>query len=76
MKANELINLSDEELEARYEDLCRDIFDLTNELRVSRKLEKPHELKNKKKDAIYFILLFGSSAITMMALKLRAPPHP
>lgn len=50
MKANELINLSDEELEARYEDLCRDIFDLTNELRVSRKLEKPHELKNKKKD--------------------------
>ncbi|MCB1115106.1 MAG: 50S ribosomal protein L29 [Chlamydiia bacterium] len=50
VKASELINLSDEELEARYEDLCRDIFDLTNELRVSRKLEKPHELKEKKKD--------------------------
>lgn len=45
-----MINLSDEELEARYEDLCRDIFELTNELRVSRKLEKPHELKEKKKD--------------------------
>lgn len=50
MKASEMINLSDEELEARYEDLCRDIFELTNELRVSRKLEKPHELKEKKKD--------------------------
>lgn len=50
VKASELINLSDEELEARYEDLCRDIFELTNELRISRKLEKPHELKEKKKD--------------------------
>lgn len=50
VKTSELINLSDEELEARYEDLCRDIFELTNELRVSRKLEKPHELKEKKKD--------------------------
>lgn len=50
MKASELINLSDEELEARYEDLCREIFELTSELRVSRKLEKPHQLKEKKKD--------------------------
>lgn len=50
MKANELINLSDEELKARYEDLCREIFQLTSELRVSRKLQKPHQLKEKKKD--------------------------
>ena len=50
MKASELINLSDEELKARYEDLCREIFQLTSELRVSRKLEKPHQLKEKKKD--------------------------
>ncbi|MCB1115579.1 MAG: 50S ribosomal protein L29 [Chlamydiia bacterium] len=49
-KASELINLSKEELEARYEDLCREIFELTNELRTARKLEKPHELKNKKKE--------------------------
>ncbi|MDJ0651563.1 MAG: 50S ribosomal protein L29 [Simkaniaceae bacterium] len=50
LKARELINQSNEELEAQYEDICRDIFELTNELRVSRKLEKPHELKEKKKD--------------------------
>jgi large subunit ribosomal protein L29 len=50
LKAKELINLSVEELEGQYEDICRDIFELTNELRVSRKLEKPHELKDKKKD--------------------------
>lgn len=49
LKASELINQSDEELEAKYEDICRDVFELTNELRVSRKLEKPHELKEKKK---------------------------
>lgn len=50
LKASELINQSNEELEAQYKDICRDIFELTNELRVSRKLEKPHELKEKKKD--------------------------
>lgn len=50
LKASELINQANEELEAQYEDICRDIFELTNELRVSRKLDKPHELKEKKKD--------------------------
>ena len=50
LKAKELINLSVEELEGQYEDISKDIFELTNELRVSRKLEKPHELKDKKKD--------------------------
>ena len=50
LKASELINQPEEELQAQYEDACRAIFELTNELRVSRKLEKPHELKEKKKD--------------------------
>lgn len=50
LKAKDLVNQSIEELEAQHEDLCRDIFMLTNELRVSRKLDKPHELTEKKKD--------------------------
>ena len=50
LKAKALVNQSIEELEAQHEDLCRDIFMLTNELRVSRKLDKPHELTEKKKD--------------------------
>lgn len=50
LKATDLVNHSVEELEGQYEDTCRDIFELTNELRVSRKLDKPHELKEKKKD--------------------------
>jgi len=50
LKAKDLLNQSTEELEAQHEDLCRVIFELTNELRVSRKLDKPHELNEKKKD--------------------------
>ncbi|MEM8727437.1 MAG: 50S ribosomal protein L29 [Chlamydiota bacterium] len=50
LKASELIDQSNEELKARYKDICRDIFELRNRLLVSRKLEKPHELKEKKKD--------------------------
>ena len=50
LKAKDLLGQSTEELEAQHEDLCRDIFVLTNELRVARKLDKPHELTDKKKD--------------------------
>ena len=50
LKAKELMNQSVEELQMHYQELCRDIFELTSERSVSRKLEKPHELKEKKKD--------------------------
>ena len=50
VKAKELVKLSMEELQGQYEDICRDIFHLTSELRVTRKLDKPHLLKAKKKD--------------------------
>jgi len=50
LKAKELINQSIEELEGTLEDLSRDIFELKNELKLARKLEKPHLLKEKRKD--------------------------
>lgn len=50
LKAKELKSKTTDELEASYEDLCREIYQLNNDLRVSRKLEKPHLLKEKKKD--------------------------
>lgn len=50
LKVSELVSQSIAELETQYEDLSRAVFDLTNELHVSRKLEKPHLLKDKKKD--------------------------
>ena len=50
LKAKDLINQSVEELEAQYEDLSREIFELLNELKIARKLDKPHLLKEKKRD--------------------------
>lgn len=41
---------SPEELQTKHDDLCREIFKLVSELKISRKLEHPHELKTKKKD--------------------------
>ena len=50
LKMKDLEHKSGEELEAQYEDLCREIFNLSNELRMSKKLAHPHQLKEKKKD--------------------------
>ncbi len=41
---------SAEELKVLYHELSREIFQLKNELAVSRKLDKPHLLKEKKKE--------------------------
>ena len=43
-----LAELSMEELEAKQNELQKDIFNLRNELSVQRKLEKPHLLKAKR----------------------------
>ena len=37
-------------LKKQYLELSKEIFELNCELKVSRKLEKPHLLKEKKKD--------------------------
>lgn len=50
LKAKELINQSIEELEAHCEDLSREIFELMNELKLARKLDKPHLISQKRRD--------------------------
>lgn len=50
LKMEELTSQSEEQLGILYEEKCQEIFQLRNELRVNRKLERPHELKEKKKD--------------------------
>ena len=50
LKSKELMNQSIDELQTQYQELCRHIFELKSELAVSRKLEKPHQLKENKKD--------------------------
>ena len=39
-----------EELKATYHDLCKEIYNLKNELSQTRNLEKPHMMSLKKRD--------------------------
>jgi large subunit ribosomal protein L29 len=49
-KATELRDKSIEELEATFQDTCRELFHLTNEYQVSKKLEQPHRLKTVRRN--------------------------
>ena len=49
-KATELKDQSVDELKAMYHELSKDIFQLKNESRMTRKMEKPHLVREKKRD--------------------------
>ena len=50
MKAKELREKSESELKAEVADLTREIYGMNCELKMTRKLDKPHLLKEKKRD--------------------------
>lgn len=50
LEMKELLNQQASELHEKYEEICKDIFALKSELRMTKKLDKPHELREKKKD--------------------------
>ena len=50
LKAKELKEQSVQELTKLYGDLSKEIYGLKNELRAARKLEKPHLLREKKRE--------------------------
>lgn len=50
VKAKELREHSTEDLKALYQDLSKELFQLRNEMKVTRKMEKPHLARSKKKD--------------------------
>ena len=50
IKIEEIREQSDEQLEFRLEEIDREFFNLINELKANHKLEKPHLLKNLKKE--------------------------
>ncbi|MCF7806438.1 MAG: 50S ribosomal protein L29 [Simkaniaceae bacterium] len=50
MKMEEIESQTIEALEAMAIDLHKEIFQLRSELKMSRNLEKPHELTQKKRD--------------------------
>jgi len=49
-KKKSLNELTIDELKATAKDLDREVFQLRNELSTQRKLEKPHLIKEKRKD--------------------------
>jgi len=49
-KAKEFRDMSIEELEALLRDTRNELFHLVNEIKMSKKFEKPHRLYQKKKD--------------------------
>ena len=50
LKAKTLRDLSIEELEANLQDIRREQYNLVNEYRISRKLAKPHELRQARRN--------------------------
>jgi ribosomal protein L29 len=50
VKIQEVKDQSDEQLHFRIDEIERQLFDLTNELKTAHKLEKPHLLKSLKKE--------------------------
>ena len=55
----ELRDLPQDQLEVFIDDLNKEIFELKNQLAVNRKLEKPHLLKDKKRDRARAIFILA-----------------
>ncbi|HEX4840462.1 MAG TPA: 50S ribosomal protein L29 [Rhabdochlamydiaceae bacterium] len=49
-KMEDLTKQSVVELKALYNDLSKEIYEINTEFSITRKLEKPHLLRSKKKD--------------------------
>ena len=50
VKASELKDKPADELKALYRDLSKQIYELSNEMKVTRKTEKPHLKRSHKRD--------------------------
>jgi large subunit ribosomal protein L29 len=49
-RVKELRDQTTEELRAIYQDLSKELFQMRNEMKVTRKIEKSHLMRAKKKD--------------------------
>lgn len=63
----ELRDQSQEELKARYQDLSKELFQLRNEFKVTRKSEKPHLLRLKKKDRARVMTILREKELTHLS---------
>lgn len=50
LKAKDLRDQSIEELQATYEDKCKELFGLKNDLQHAKKLDKPHLIRQTRRE--------------------------
>lgn len=67
-KAKEFRDMTVDELEALYEDSRHALYHLINELKKAKKIEKPHLIKEKKKDI--------ARLLTVLTEKQSEAQHP
>ncbi|NGX46798.1 MAG: 50S ribosomal protein L29 [Chlamydiae bacterium] len=58
-RMKEFKDQSVEELKALFRDLSKDIFELKNEISMTRKIDKPHLLGEKKRDRARVLTLLS-----------------
>jgi large subunit ribosomal protein L29 len=63
-KNQELRDQTVEELEAMQADLSKEIYDLMNEFRMTRKMEKPHLIRQKKRTRARVLTIIREKAAT------------
>jgi large subunit ribosomal protein L29 len=63
-KVKELRDQATEELKAIYQDLSRELFQMRNEMKVTRKIEKSHLVRAKKKDRARVMTILREKEIT------------
>jgi large subunit ribosomal protein L29 len=61
-KKKELRDLSEKELKTKVLELDRELFNLRNELATQRRLEKPHQLKEKRKTKARILTILTQKA--------------
>lgn len=65
-KAKDLRDQSVEELKLHYQDLSKELFQLRNEMKVTRKMEKPHLVRQKKKDRARVMTILREKEATVI----------
>lgn len=59
LKAKDLRDQSPEELEANLVDLSKELFQLKNQFKLTKKLEQPHRLRELRRDRARILTVLG-----------------
>ena len=64
VKLSELRALSAEELQAKSDELSRQIYALRNERRVARKMDRPHRIRASRRDRARALTVLREKTVT------------